>query len=129
MSQFRKMASDIARHAIKLHNTKVVLYGPDGIIYDKDINGDPLVCEFLSGRTTVIPDSGEECVVFRPVAVFHRSLLIKIPQYGENWAMAAPLNPDFPASLTMLSMDQSKAIEGGRSLGIIRIYFSEVNQI
>lgn len=128
MSLFRQMASNIAKHAIKLQNTIVKLYAPDGTVYDKDTEGNPLVCEFLSGRTTITPDTGEEGVVFRPVATFHRTLLPVIPQSGEKWAIEAPLDPDLPDIKTILTVDNSKAIEGGRSLGVIRLYLSEVKQ-
>jgi hypothetical protein len=67
-------------------------------------------------------------VVFRPVATFHRSSLTRIPANGENWALIAPLDPDLPSVLTTMSLDESKAIEGGRSLGTIRLYLSEVQQ-
>jgi len=124
----RTKAIDIARLAHKKFNTDVVLIAPDGTKYETDVNGDQLVCQFLSGRVSLSPDSGEEMVVFRPVATFHRSSLQRIPLDGEIWALEAPLDPDIPATTTILSFDKSKSIEGGRSLGTIRIYLSQVEQ-
>ena len=112
----------IAKKMHSLSGTTVILTGPDGI---PDTYTD---CIFLSGRVTESPDSGEEVVVFRPVATFPRSSLRVIPQNGENWALEAPLDPELPAITTMLSMSSCKSIEGGRSLGVIRLYLSQTKQ-
>ena len=124
----RSLAANVAKVAIKTFETECVLIDPDGAKYETDVNGDQLVCQLLSGRTTLSPDSGEEMVVFKPVAIFHRSSLQRIPVDGENWALIAPLDPEVPAVLTTMSMDTSKSIEGGRSLGVIRLYMSQVEQ-
>ncbi|NIA28334.1 MAG: hypothetical protein GWP06_00300 [Actinobacteria bacterium] len=115
-------AVKIAGIAHKLSGTTVFLIDPDGVKTEHDD------CTFLSGRVTQSPDSGEEMVVFRPVATFPRSSLTRIPADGEKWALLAPLDPEIPDTLTTLSLDPSKAIEGGRSLGTIRLYLSEVKQ-
>lgn len=124
----RTQAIKIAKLANKVFNTDVSLIAPGGTVYSKDVEGNQLVCQFLSGRVTVSPDSGEEMVVFRPVATFHRSSLQRIPKNGENWALIAPLDPDIPDVTTIMSFDESKSIEGGRSLGTIRIYLSQIEQ-
>ena len=116
------LAVKVAGVAQKKSGTTVFLIDPDGVKTEHDD------CIFLSGRITVSPDSGEEMVPFRPVATFPRSSLTRIPADGEKWALLAPLDPEIPGTLTTLSLDPSKAIEGGRSLGTIRLYLSEVNQ-
>ncbi len=126
----RSLAANIAKVAIKTFETECILIGPTatGTRYETDVNGDQLVCQLLSGRTTLSPDSGEEMVVFKPVAIFHRSSLQRIPADGEKWVLIAPLDPELPAVKTTMSMDTSKSIEGGRSLGVIRLYMSQVSQ-
>lgn len=118
----RNLILNATRKSIEVFGTNVNLVAPDGVKYEN------IVCQFLSGRVTESPDSGEDVVVFRPVASFHRSSLTRIPQNGENWFVEAPLDPDKPNDLTALTMDQSKSIEGGRSLGVIRLYLSETRQ-
>lgn len=126
----RKLAANIAKVAIKKFKTECVLIGPEstGTRYETDVNGDQLVCQLLSGRTTLSPDSGEEMVVFEPVAIFHRSSLQRIPVDGETWVLIAALDPELPDVKTTMSQDTSKSIEGGRSLGVIRLYMSQVKQ-
>ena len=124
----RRLASQVAKLAHKAFPTPCVLIAPDGVRYDVDTEGDPLICQLLSGRVSQSPDSGEEMVIFRPVATFYRGLLPRIPQDGEKWSLEAPLDPELPAVTTLMAFDGSKAIEGGRSLSVIRIYLSQVQQ-
>ena len=124
----RTLASRVSKIAHKVFSTPCVLVAPDGVRYDTDTEGNDLVCQFLSGRVSQAPDSGEEMVVFRPVATFYRGLLPRIPQDGEKWGLEAPLDPESPAVTTLMASDSSKAIEGGRSLSTIRIYLSQVEQ-
>lgn len=112
----------VAELAHKKSGTIVWLIDPDGIRTQHDD------CIFLSGRETISPDSGEETVVFRPVATFPRSSLDRIPVNGENWSLEAPLDPDIPSVTTIMSLDPSKSIEGGMSLGVIRLSLSQVEQ-
>lgn len=115
------LALNVVKVAIKVFKTEVTLIPPDGAPF-------AAVCQFLSNRTSESPDSGEPMAVFTPIATFHRSSLVRIPENGEIWGMLAPLDPDIPDVKTFLSFDTSKTLEGGRSLGEIRIYFSEVQQ-
>ena len=112
----------VAELAHKKSGTTVWLTDPAGIRTRHDD------CIFLSGRVSQSPDSGEEMVVFKPVATFPRSSLTRIPLDGENWSLEAPLDPDIPLVTTIMTLDPSKAIEGGRSLGTIRLYLSETKQ-
>ena len=124
----RTLASSVSKLAHKAFSTPCVLIAPDGTRYNTDTEGNSLTCQFLSGRVSQNPDSGEEIVVFRPVATFYRGLLTRIPQDGEKWSLEAPLGPEAPAVTTLMAFDDSKAIQGGRSLSTIRIYLSEVQQ-
>ena len=124
----RDLASQVSKLAHKAFSTPCVLIAPDGTRYDTDTEGNSLTCQFLSGRVSQIPDSGEEMIVFRPVATFYRGLLTRIPQDGEKWSFEAPLDPEIPGTTTLMVFDGSKGIRGGRSLSTIRIYLSEVQQ-
>lgn len=124
----RFLASNVSKLAHKAFSTPCVLIAPDGVRYDTDAEGNSLTCQFLSGRVSQSPDSGEEMIVFRPVATFHRGLLTRIPADDEKWSLEAPLDPEIPGTTTLMAFDGSKAIEGGRSLSTIRIYLSQVNQ-
>lgn len=124
----RTLAVNVAKLSHKVFSTDCTLIAPDGERYTEDVDGNQLVCQFLSGRVPASPDSGEEMVVFRPVATFHRDSLQRIPVNGEKWSLSAPLDPTIPTVTTTMSFDPSKSIEGGRSLGTIRIYLSEVQQ-
>jgi len=116
-----RLALNVVKIAIKVFKADVILVDPEGVKYEA-------VCQFLSNRTSESPDSGEPMAVFTPIATFHRSSLVRIPENGEKWGMFAPLDPDVPDVLTFLSFDTSKTLEGGRSLGEIRVYLSEVQQ-
>lgn len=124
----RDLACKVSKLAHNVFSTPCVLIAPDGVRYDTDTEGNSLTCQLLSGRVSQSPDSGEEMVVFRPVATFYRGLLPRIPVDGENWSLEAPLDPELPLVTTVMVFDGSKAIEGGRSLATIRIYLSEVVQ-
>jgi hypothetical protein len=124
----RTAACQISKLAHKAFSTPCVLIAPDGTRYDTDTESNSLTCQLLSGRVSQSPDSGEEMVVFRPVATFYRGLLPRIPQDGEKWSLEAPLDPESPTVTTLMAFDGSKAIEGGRSLATIRIYLSQVAQ-
>jgi len=124
----RNLACQVSKLAHKAFSTPCVLIAPDGTRYDTDTESNSLTCQFLSGRVSQSPDSGEEMVVFRPVATFYRGLLTRIPADGEKWSLEAPLDPELPTATTLMAFDGSKAIEGGRSLATIRIYLSQVEQ-
>jgi hypothetical protein len=124
----RTLASQVSKLAHKAFSTPCALVAPDGTRYTTDTEGNPLTCQFLSGRVSQSPDSGEEMVVFRPIATFYRGLLARIPQDGEKWSLEAPLDPEIPGTTTLMAFDGSKAIEGGRSISTIRIYLSQVSQ-
>ena len=124
----RNLASRVSKLAHKAFSTPCVLVAPDGTRYSLDTEGNGLTCQFLSGRVSQSPDSGEEMVIFRPVATFYRGLLPRIPQDGEKWSLEAPLDPESPSITTLMAFDGSKAIEGGRSLSTIRVYLSQVQQ-
>lgn len=118
----RTNACGVASQAHSVFGTTVILTGPDGIpsTYED--------CIFNSNRTTISPDSGEEVVVFNPVASFPRSSLVTIPQNGEKWTVEAPLDPLLPDVTTVMSLDKNKSIEGGRSLNTIILYLNQVKQ-
>ena len=106
-------------------------------VYLTDPNGvrtEHTDCQFVSDRSLVSPDSGEQTVIVSPKATFPRSSLLSrdsdytIPEDGQNWFLEAPLDPAYPTVLTGFAFDGSKAKKGGRSLGFIVIELSETEQ-
>lgn len=84
--------------------------------------------QLVYDRLEVTPDTGEVIVVTNPVAVLRRSSLDTIPANGENWHFRMPLSPSRTATKVDFVLDKSRSIEGGKSLGIIRIYLKFVEQ-
>lgn len=124
----RTLANRAVEKVHDIAGTTVYLTDPDGVRTQHDD------CQFLSNRTTVSPESGEEVVLVNPRATFPLASLLArdsdytVPQDGEKWFLDAPDDPDIPDTLTGYSLDPSKAIEGGRSLGFIRLYLTKVDQ-
>jgi hypothetical protein len=106
----------------------VELTDPDGVIYTTTANGDELRGQALGHRTTINPDTGVELVVVNPILVLRRSSLTRIPEDGEVWHVRMPLDPSETATKHDFILDQSKSIEGGRSLGEIRLYLKNAVQ-
>lgn len=124
----RTQALKVMRLAHEKAYTTVYLISPDG---KRSTHTD---CQFVSDRSLVSPDSGGQAAVASPVATFPRSSLLArtgpyyIPEDGQNWSLAAPLDPDYPNDLTLFAFDGSKARKGGRSLGYVVIELSETEQ-
>jgi hypothetical protein len=107
----------------------VELTDPDGNIQTLSENdGETLKGQALGHRTTVNPDTGVELVVVNPILVLRRSSLTRIPENGEVWYVKMPLDPSETATKHNFILDRSKSIEGGRSLGEIRLYLKNTVQ-
>ncbi len=75
------------------------------------------------------PDTGENMVVAAPVITLRRSTLARIPAPGENWFFEIPATPSETAEKIPYMMSPVRPPEGGSSLGFIRIYLQEVEQV
>jgi hypothetical protein len=107
----------------------VELTDPDGNIQTLSENdGETLKGQALGHRTTINPDTGVELVLVNPILVLRRSSLTRIPEDGEYWHIRMPLDPSETATKHDFMLDPSKSIEGGRSLGEIRLYLKNAVQ-
>lgn len=75
------------------------------------------------------PDTGENIVVESPVITLRRSTLARVPAPGENWFFEIPETPAELATKVPYMMSPVHPPEGGRSIGFIRIYLQEVEQV
>lgn len=101
----------------------VKLTDPDGVKYETTADDRPLKGQVLWDRVKIDPDTGEEFVVQEPVVTLRKSSLARVPKYGEKWQVEIPVNPvDLETFETYVFDGRTRSIEGGESLGIIRLY-------
>lgn len=106
---------------------------PDGTEYDTDaVTGEALQSiQVLYDFRQVDPATGEDRLINEPVVVMHRDSLARIPVGGETWHIKFPLDPDptIPESQWGdFVLSPTRAPEGGRSLGIVRLYCQKAVQ-
>jgi len=108
----------------------VILIAPDGETIDTSENsGTQLKGQVLFDTIQVNPDTGDDMVVGNPIVTLRRSSLSRIPQPGENWIVKIPpeANSENPTEDYVLT--STRAPEGGKSIGIIRLYLRKAVQI
>lgn len=101
----------------------VVLIGPDGVKYDTSAN-DPtksLSGQVLYGKKEFNPDTGQEIYINNPIVTLRISSLARVPQNGEIWSIQIPTTPSTTAA-TSTFIFNGRPLEGGASLGFLRIY-------
>lgn len=98
----------------------VTLIGPDGVRQSN------LLGQVLYDIVRLNPETGEEVVVETPVVTLRRSSLARIPQAGEKWLVEIPVTPSTTATTEQYTL--GKPPEGGRSLGVIRLYLQKIEQ-
>lgn len=103
----------------------IILIAPDGEIIDKD-KIDPTqglrAVQILYDYKRVDPRTGGEMTVNQPVVVIARKSLTRIPLPGEKWVIKMPEDPDPDGALIDFVFTATRAPEGGRSVGFIRLY-------
>lgn len=101
----------------------VVLIDPDGVIYDTSANDQakPLVGQVLYGKREFNPDTGQDAFINQPIISIRVSSLARVPQNGEKWGIKIPTSPSTTAPLVDFIFE-GRPLEGGTSLGYIRIY-------
>jgi hypothetical protein len=124
--------SDSKSLNIKDWGLVVQLISPSGIKYNTDNEtGEILKAkQILYDYRKLDPSTGEEITVNEPVVVMARSSLAVIPKAGEKWVMKFPADPNQSetATLSEFVLSETRAPEGGRSLGDIRLYPQKVVQ-
>lgn len=107
----------------------VVLIQPDGTTIDTSLNsGETLVGQVLYDTVGVNPDTGDAIVISNPIVTLRRSSLSRIPISGEKWLVKIPADPSPEAVLEDYVLDPSRAIEGGRTFGFVRLYLRRAIQ-
>ncbi|MFP3041887.1 hypothetical protein LQZ19_08700 [Treponema primitia] len=106
----------------------VMLIPPDGDRFDTTADGRPLKGRFLWSQPTVDLDTGEKVSVPAPVLTLRRSDLIRVPETGENWFVDGPKDSCEDAEYTTYKIDTTHALDGGKSLGKIRLPLLYVEQ-
>jgi len=101
--------------------TSVTLIAPDGS--KQTARGRVL---WNQARTNL--DTGEVATVPDPVVELRRSSLSRVPETGENWAVVIPEGPRADAASRTCLLDRSRSIEGGKSLGFIKLPLSFAGQ-
>jgi hypothetical protein len=101
---------------------EVDLIGPAGV---KQLG---LKAQVLYDRTEHNPSTGQPVIVNEPVVVLRYSSLTVVPKTSEKWLISMPVSPDEGAAKEDFVLDPSRAIEGGRSIGFIRLYPKKVRQ-
>lgn len=108
---------------------------PDGKIYEHDaLDPEPDLAkkrrleapQVLYDKKKINPATGEETTVSAPVVVMSRANMERVPRNGEKWLVQMPKEPGGP--MVWFGFSETKATEGGRSLGLIRIYLQELDQ-
>ena len=64
----------------------------------------------------------------KPVVSLRRTSLARVPVPGEKWIVRIPIDPSPTAELQDYQFDRSRSPEGGRTLGLIRLYLTKVKQ-
>ena len=101
---------------------EVDLIGPSGA---KQLG---LKAQVLYDRTEENPATGQPVIVNEPVVVLRHSSLTVVPKTNEKWLIRMPVSPVAGAEKEDFVLDPSRAVEGGRSIGFIRIYPKKVRQ-
>ena len=101
---------------------EVDLTGPDGVIQAG------LKAQILYDRTEQNPTTGQEVIVNQPVVTLRYSSLTAVPKSSENWLVRMPVSPVAGAAKENFVLDPARAVEGGRSIGFIRLYPKRVRQ-
>ena len=102
---------------------EVDLIGPDG---KKQLG---LKAQVLYDRIEQNPSTGQPVIVNEPVVTLRYSSLNPAPASpNEKWMISMPVSPVEGAAKEDFVLDPSRAIEGGRSIGFIRLYPKKVRQ-
>ena len=101
----------------------VVLIAPDGVKYDTSANDAtlPLTGQVLYGKKEFVPETGQEIYINTPIVTLRISSLARVPQNGETWSIQIPTSPSTTAALITFIF-KGRPLEGGASLGFLRIY-------
>lgn len=84
--------------------------------------------QVLYDTTSADPETGVPIIINNPVVTLRRSSLNPMPQPGEIWHIRIPITPSTTAALEDFLIDDTHALDGGGSLGIIRLHLIRAEQ-
>ena len=126
---------ELAVEDVKVLNNKdwglpIELTDPDGNRYNTDnVTGGTLkAAQILYDYRKLDPTTGEEITVHEPIVTIAKASLTRVPVTGETWFIKMPTEPSESATLQSRVVTIDRALEGGSSLGFIRLYPGEVEQ-
>jgi hypothetical protein len=120
--------SDLGHTLEREMGIAVVLIAPDGLKIDTTNDDRPLVGRVLWSQPRTNLESGEVAIVPDPVVELRRSSLSRVPATGERWSVLIPSGPITGAPVELYMLDRSRSVEGGRSLGVIKLPLVRVKQ-
>ena len=125
----QRIEKDLAVSLEGAFGLPVELIDPDGVTYNTSANdpAQPLVGRVTYDRSEENVETGEPMLVPLPVVTLRRSSLGRIPEDGERWAVKIPEDPD-PEAPKKTFIFFGRALRGGRSMGVLKIYPQEAEQ-
>jgi hypothetical protein len=106
----------------------VTLLDPDGQTITTTVDGRPLVGKVRWSQPEVNPETGVAVAVENPVVTLRRSSLPRVPATGENWGIIIPSGPRSGDEPEHFVLDSAYAVEGGRTLGKVRLPLVKAKQ-
>lgn len=117
----QRVEADLATTLEGAYGQSIVLTGPDGA--SQTVQG-----QILHDTVRMSPESGDQMISNNPIVTVRRSTLNRIPANGETWHIRIPTAPIAGAPLGDYMLDPDQAIEGGSSIGFIRLYLHKLVQ-
>jgi len=107
----------------------VILVSPDAErIETSQITGEPLAGQVLYDTVRMDAESGADVITEEPIITLRRASLSRVPASGERWFIQIPGSPRAGAPLVNYMLDGSRSVQGGRSIGFIRLYPKRADQ-
>lgn len=103
------------------YSKEVILTDPDGI-------KQTLRAQVLYDKTVQNPMTGQDQVINEPVVVLRRSSMTRVPVSSEKWFVKMPVSPVAGATKEDFVLGGGRAVEGGASIGFIRLYPKKAKQ-
>lgn len=107
----------------------VELIAPDGTEIKTNEVGDKLKGQVLYDADGIDPESGDLIVVEETTVTLRITALSRVPLAGENWGVKIPVNPAIPDVLTQFIVNTDKSLTNGRSIGFIKLFLKDAEQI
>ena len=130
MNLRERAIKDSKKQNLKNWGLPIVLIDPDGNTYNTDAETDEqlMALQILYDYKRINPETGEEVTINEPIVTIALSSLSRIPQSGEKWIINMPADPSEVTQYETFIHSSTRAVEGGRSLGFIRLYPQKAKQ-